>query len=284
MATRIYRLCEADHSETLARRRIPQGTEIWDDPNDCSLPHVLCQACRRWAPGGDRDLPESLELSQTHPLMKQLKAIWRRRRKEGRDSHTGLIPPVSWEEYQAVAAEVRSALGLAPDRLLAPCTQLGPHRFLVLQLPLADVDLVPADHLLASPRFVEWLTHTGITGWVAEPVALRFRHKRPEQEPEVLRLRVAGRGGRPANVQGPQVCPVCGGRLNFWYRNPDHLELDERAWDGSGIFSFHGFEYACYVTQAVKDAMETAGFTTVRFKHSPSTQQTGNRGERDGGP
>ena len=55
--------------------------------------------------------------------------------------------------------------------------------------------------------------------------------------------------------------------------SPKHFELDENAWDGSGIFTFYSFEYLIFVTEAVKEAMEAAGFTTVRFQESAPAQE-----------
>ena len=223
MATRVFQLRQG--CCTTERRHGATGMEIIADPNDCWLPHVDCPACGGHA-AGDCDLPESLSLTDDHPLMQRLKAFWRRWRRQSRDPNTGLRPPMSsWAEYQSITAQVRDVLGLPPDRLLGPCTQLGPCRYLVGTPPLPDVTLVQADHLVASPVFIEWLEREAIKGWAAEQVLLRYRGRRPKPEPDLRRLRITGRAGQPANVRGRLVCPVCGGVYNYRNKLPKTLRV-----------------------------------------------------------
>jgi hypothetical protein len=166
------------------------------------------------------------------------------------------------EEWRALEREVRADVGarfeLEPGDVLGhPAAELG-------RSNLTHDILHPFLGLVVTKRIVEALAGAGLTGYRALPTQLRWsvRAKGHGRLPHLFQIVVDGRAWREGSSYGAIVdCRACGRTV---FPRPNCLTVDEKRWDGSDFFNLDLNPGRAFVTERVKDVLESQQFTNYR--------------------
>lgn len=236
-----------------------------DEKHSWELPSVKCRAC--WGLLTNHHLFIRQDLPEGRPL-------WKR--------HEHHVWP---QEFALIAEKARKALQLAADIPLLPGTRI--HRLYVRAtcVPSADFEWPDLFRCVITERVRQFMTNNGFTGWHVEPAIIT---KTPAKVviPPFYELVVDGRGGKPIVEPPIEVgffCEECGA-AEYQSVVPTRLELDEREWDGSDLFHFHGFfSPYVFVSERFAQALEMSSLSNyelesmevflegIRERHKPST-------------
>jgi Immunity protein family (Imm11) len=116
---------------------------------------------------------------------------------------------------------------------------------------------------LVSPQFRRVLREREFTGWTSFPVGISMNDGTNLDGYEGLA--VTGRCGPIDDSLSEEIIippPVPEGRARRGLRG---LCFQPDSWDGSDVFVAEGYG-GCFVTEAVKDALEYAGMTNIDFE------------------
>lgn len=210
-----------------------------------SVPSIVCDDCGLWS--------SSERIRKKVEMTSKAKEILRNRSIHVND----------WK----LAAEILSEeLGIDVE-LLKPGTELGMPRGEIANVELHDF-IHPFPGLIWINDMVkDFLSQQMVTGVEFCPVEIDFRKAKSkinETLPKLWEIVVLGKAWRKGiNYENSLACPKCK-RMKFL--DPDCLQVDESAWDGSDFITLDLNPNIIVVTERICELLREKGFTNYLCK------------------
>ena len=132
---------------------------------------------------------------------------------QGRELRRRPRGPVSPEQFQELATDIRRAIDLSVDAPIVSGMDIGSFHLSIQHANLVDLSSPIIGALIASDKFVDFLQQGGFTGWRSEPVVVTAR--RPSlPEPRLHELVAVGSGGNAMTFPVKRLLDWKSTRLN----------------------------------------------------------------------